>query len=144
MNVTAYIFGIVSALLVLVVVIELLRRRRLRERHAIWWLVAGLAALIAGVFPQTLDWAARLIGIEVPINLVFFVSIGILFLVCLQTSTELTKLEAKTRTLAEQAALQDLRIRELETRLGGSVTTDAATTTPATPAPGRARKAAPR
>lgn len=114
MNLTTYIFGIASAALGLIVVIELLRRRQLRERHAIWWLVAGLAALIAGIFPQSLGWAAQLIGIEVPINLIFFVSIAVLFLVCLQASAELTKLEAKSRTLAELAALQGLRLEQLE------------------------------
>ena len=88
MTVASYIFGIVSALVILIVVIEMLRRRRLRERHAIWWFVAGLLALVAGVFPETLSWAAGLIGIEIPINLVFFVSIAILFLVCLQSSAE--------------------------------------------------------
>ena len=107
MTLASYIFGVVSAALILIVVIELLRRRRLRERHAIWWLIAGVLALVAGVFPATLDWAARLIGIEVPINLVFFVSIAILFLVRLQNSSELT-LESKTRVLAEQVALLEL------------------------------------
>ncbi|MGL4340626.1 MAG: DUF2304 domain-containing protein [Rhodoglobus sp.] len=110
----SYIFGIVSATLILVVVIESLRRHRLRERHAIWWIIAGVLALVAGIFPTTLDQAARLIGIEVPINLVFFVSIAILFLVCLQHSSELTQLESKTRTLAERVALMELRIEELE------------------------------
>ena len=114
MTLTSYIFGIVSSALILVVVIELLRRRRLRERHAIWWFVAGLLALIAGVFPETLAWAARLVGIEVPINLVFFVSIAILFLVGLQHSSELTQLESKTRTLAERVAILDLRLKEQE------------------------------
>jgi hypothetical protein len=108
MTVTSYVFGVVSALLSLVVVIELLRRRHLRERHAIWWLFAGVLALIAGVFPATLTWAASLIGIAVPINLVFFVSIAILFLVCLQHSSELTRLESKTRTLAERVAILEL------------------------------------
>jgi len=110
----SYIFGIVSALLILVIVVELLRRRHLRERHAIWWFIAGLLALIAGVFPDTLDWAAGLLGVEVPINLVFFVSIAILFLVCLQSSSELTSLEEKTRTLAERIALLELDLREKE------------------------------
>jgi len=116
MSLTSYIFGIVSALLTLIVVIELLRRRQLRERHAIWWLVAGVLALIIGVFPATLDWAAHLVGIAAPTNLVFFVSIAILFLVCLQSSAELTRLESKTRTLSEHIALHDLRIEELEQR----------------------------
>jgi len=116
MTLTSYIFGVVAAVLVLVVVIEMLRRRRLRERHAIWWFVAGVLALIAGVFPTTLTWAAGLLGIVVPINLVFFVSIAILFFVCLQHSSELTQLEAKTRTLAERMAILELELKARDTR----------------------------
>jgi hypothetical protein len=116
-NTISYILGIVVAGLVLIIAIELLRRRRLRERHAIWWLVAGVLALVAAVFPPTLNWAASLLGIAIPVNLVFFVSIAILFLVCLQHSAELTDFENKTRNLAERSALQELRIRELEGRI---------------------------
>ena len=112
MSFTSYIFGIASAALVVVVVVELLRRRLLRERHAVWWFVAGVLALVAGIFPETLSWAAALVGIEVPINLVFFVSSATLFFVCLQHSAELTKLESKTRLLAERVALMELRARE--------------------------------
>lgn len=103
-----YLFGIAAAVIVLVVVVALLRRRRLRERHAIWWLVAGTLALLAGFFPGALSDAARLVGIDVPVNLLFFTSIAILFLVSLQTSSELTALEAKTRILAERVALLEL------------------------------------
>lgn len=118
MNVRAYLFGIAAALFVLVVVITLLRRRRLRERHAIWWLVAGGLALIAGVFPQTLEYAADALGIELPVNLVFFTSITILFLVSLQHSAELTALESKARDLAESVVLLTMRVEELE---GGAI-----------------------
>lgn len=111
----SYIFGIVSALLILIVVIELLRRRHLRERHAIWWFIAGVLALVAGIFPATLEWAAGSLGIEVPLNLVFFVSIAILFLVCLQNSAELTKLESKTRIMAEKIAILELDLKRSAT-----------------------------
>jgi hypothetical protein len=112
MTLASYIFGIVFAVLVLIVVVEMLRRRLLRERHAVWWLIAGGLALVAGLFPDTLGWAAAVFGIAVPINLVFFVSIAILFLVCLQHSAELTRLESKTRTLAERVALLELQLSE--------------------------------
>ena len=111
MSLATYIFGILAALLVLIVVIDLLRRQRLRERHAAWWLVAGLLALVAAVFPTTLEWAASLLGIEIPLNLVLFVSIAILFFVALQASSELTELENKTRSLAERVAILELRQR---------------------------------
>ncbi|MEO7018203.1 MAG: DUF2304 domain-containing protein [Leifsonia sp.] len=117
MNVASYIFGILAALVTLIIVIEMLRRRRLRERHAVWWLLAGVLALIIGIFPQTLRWAADLVGIAIPTNLVFFVSVAILFLVCLQHSAELTDLESQNRTLAETVVMHDLRIRELEQSL---------------------------
>jgi len=113
----SYIFGVLSALLTLVVVIEMLRRRRLRERHAIWWLIAGTLALVVGVFPNTLVWAASIVGIAIPLNLVFFVSVAVLFFVCIQHSAELTVLEAKTRTLAETSALLEMRIGVLEARI---------------------------
>ncbi|QNE35082.1 DUF2304 domain-containing protein [Leifsonia shinshuensis] len=114
MSITSYIFGILAALLTLGVVIEMLRRGRMRERHAIWWLVAGTLALIIGVFPSTLTWAGAVFGVAVPVNLVFFVSIAVLFLVCIQHSSELTTLESKARTLAERSSLHELRIEELE------------------------------
>lgn len=113
MSVASYIFGIVAAVLTLTVVIEMLRRRRLRERHALWWLLAGILALVVGVFPQTLTWAAGMVGVTVPTNLTFFVSIAILFLVSLQHSAELTRLESRVRLLAEQTALLRARVESL-------------------------------
>lgn len=111
-----YAFGIVAAVLALVAIIELMRRGTLRERHAVWWFVGGILALIIAVFPQMLGWAASLLGIVVPVNLVFFVAIGLLFLVSLQYGAELTRIEEKLRALAEQSAFQAERLRALEQR----------------------------
>lgn len=105
-----YVGSIVCAVVGLVVVVEMLRRSRLRERHAIWWLIAGLLALTIAVFPQILDWLGDLAGIEVPTNLIFFVSIALLFGVCLQLSSELTRHEDKIRRLAEEVAALHLAI----------------------------------
>ena len=109
-----YILGIFVAIFTLGIVIEMLRRRQLRERHAVWWLVAGGAALIVSVFPSILVATANFLGFEVPTNLVFFASLVVLFLVALQTSSELTKVESHNRNLAENIALLEIRIRELE------------------------------
>lgn len=114
MSPVTYWFGIAAAVLALLAILELLRRVTLRERHAVWWLVGGLLALIVAVFPQTLTWAADLLGVVVPLNLVFFIAIALLFLVSLQYGAELTRIEDKMRDMAEQVAENDLRIRALE------------------------------
>ena len=110
MSLFQYLSGIVMALTTFVIVLEMLRRRRLRERHAGWWLVAGALAILISVFPGLLAIAASSLGFEAPINLVFFVSIFILFLVALQHSAELTKLEAHNRALVERLVILELKI----------------------------------
>ena len=124
MNTASYIFGIVAAGLTLFVVVEMLRRRRLRERHIIWWLLFGILVLVVAIFPATLGWAAALVGITVPINLVFFVSVIVLFLVSLQHSAEATRLENKTRVLAEEHAILALRVAELQRRVEDGASSD--------------------
>lgn len=119
MSLATYIVGIVAAALVLTVVLVLLGRRRLRERHAVWWLVAGALALIAAIFPQTLEWLSALLGIGLPVNLVFFVGIAILFLVDLQMSSELTRLDDRTRSLAERVAILQLEVDRLREASNG-------------------------
>ncbi|QNA92270.1 MULTISPECIES: DUF2304 domain-containing protein [unclassified Microbacterium] len=116
MNPVTYAFGIVAAVLALIAIVELMRRGTLRERHAVWWFVGGLLALVIAVFPQTLTWAARALGIALPVNLVFFIAIALLFLVSLQYGAELTRTEEKMRTLAEKSAFHEARIEALEAK----------------------------
>lgn len=114
MNPVTYAFGIFAAVLALVAIIELTRRSTLRERHAVWWFIGGILALVVAVFPQTLTWAAQILGIVVPTNLVFFIAIALLFLVSLQYGAELTRIEEKIRTLAERTAFAEQRLAHLE------------------------------
>lgn len=114
MNPVTYALGIIAALLAMYAIVELMRRGTLRERHAVWWFVGGVLALLIAIFPDLLTAAAKLVGIVVPINLVFFVAIGLLFLVSLQFGAELTRIEEKLRALAEKSAFHEERLRELE------------------------------
>ena len=118
MSGVTYAFGIVAAVLVLVAIIELMRTGTLRERHAVWWFFGGVLALVIAIFPQVLTWASKLLGIEVPVNLIFFIAIGLLFLVSLQYGAELTRIEARMRDLSERSAFADQRLRDLEDRAG--------------------------
>lgn len=113
----SYLISAATAALILIIVIERLRRGQLRERHALWWLLLGLAGFVVTLFPGLLDRVADALGVGIPINLAFFGAIAVLFLVNMQHAKELTRLEERTRALAEQNALLDERVRELESRI---------------------------
>ena len=83
----------------------MLRRRHLSEKYSVIWLLVGLGTVALGLRPSLLTAAADLVGVAVPANLLFFVAGIVLLLVCLQLSFETGRLEAETRTLAEEVAL---------------------------------------
>lgn len=103
--------GLAGALLLLGFVVELLRRGILRERFAALWLAVGLLLGLVALFPQVLGSLARAFGFEVPSNLLFFTAILFLLLVAVQLSHEVSRLEARTRRLAEDLALLAAEVR---------------------------------
>ena len=117
MTFTQHILSIAAATAVLLLVLELLRKRRIRERHAIWWLLAGVGALIISIWPDILTSVSGWLGFDLPVNLVFFASLFILFFVAVQNGSELTKVESQNRVLAEEVVLIKLQVEELRKQL---------------------------
>jgi len=115
--VTATILAIVTSLITLVFIIDLLRRGVLKEKYAALWLILAGTALLLSVFPGLLRAITDLLGVEVPANLLFFVTIVVLVLVAVQLSYELSRHEAQIRRLAEEVALQQDELDALRKRL---------------------------
>lgn len=95
----------VAGLIVLGAILELLRRRQLREKYAMLWLAVGLVVVPLGFFPWLLDGLADALGIANGVSLVLFLAFVFLLLVCVHLSWEVSHLEEETRALAEEMAL---------------------------------------
>jgi hypothetical protein len=104
----------VTAVVVIVPILELLRRRQLREKYAVLWICVGLVVLPLGFFPRLLDSLSGLTGVASGVSLVLFCGVVFLLLVCIHLSWETSRLEEKTRTLAEEVALIRTQLAERE------------------------------
>lgn len=104
------VLGLLGGTVTLGVLFELLRRRRLREKYALFWVVVALLTILVAAFPALLHTAADVLGVQVPSNLLFFVASMVLMVVSIQHSHELGRLEERTRTLAEEVALLHMRM----------------------------------
>lgn len=111
-----YTLALVGAVVAVVLIVELLRRRQLTEKYAAIWLLVGGGIIVLAVWPSLLTRASQLVGIQVPSNLLFFGAGLVLLLVCLQLSREASRLEEETRTLAEELALLRQDVAELQRR----------------------------
>lgn len=97
--------GITFAVAVLTIIIVLLLKRQLREKYATMWLLIGLTLLIISVFPGLLVAMTHVLGVEVPANLIFALSIVLLVGVALHLSWELSRAEDEIRRLAEEVSI---------------------------------------
>ena len=84
---------------------SLLRRRQLRAKYSVLWLTIGSGMIILSVSPQLLDIVSRWIGISYAPATLFLVGIVLLLLIAAHFSWELSRLEERSRKLAEELAL---------------------------------------
>lgn len=110
---SGYLFALTLSCAVVLFLISLMRKRRLREKYAIIWLLLAVIIVVIGAFPGLVMWLSRAVGVEIPLNLMFAVAIVVLLVVCIQLSTEVTAIEEKTRTLVEEVALLRLEVQQL-------------------------------
>jgi hypothetical protein len=111
----AHVLIIVLAAAVIAFIVHLVRSRRLRAKYSVLWLTIGLGLAILAVFPDLLVWISDLFGIGYPPATFMLLALSFLLVLVLHFSWELSRLEDRTRALAEEYAL--LR-GELDERFG--------------------------
>ncbi|WP_225733638.1 DUF2304 domain-containing protein [Pseudoclavibacter sp. CFCC 13611] len=99
------ILAAIFVLAVLVLLFDLVRRQKLKEKYAILWMTLGVATLVLAVFPRILYWLSALVGVQIPSNLLFAMTLALLVGVSVHLSWELSRSEGRTRRLAEEVAI---------------------------------------
>ena len=102
-----------ASLLLLLVVFELIRSRRLRERYALLWLLTGLVLLALSAWRGGLNTIAGWVGVETyPPAVLFAVALLFVLAVLLHYSTVLSKVTDQNVILAQRVALLELELSE--------------------------------
>ena len=114
------ILTILVAALLLVGVIELVRRRRLLERYALLWLLSSLVLLGLAIWRGALDKIAAQLGVSYPPNAIFIVAFGFVLWMLLHFSVAVSRLSDQSKILAQRLALLEERMRREEERSDAS------------------------
>ncbi len=110
----------ISAML-LIVVLELVRRRRLREDYSFIWLACAAALLVLSLWRGLLDIAARALGVYYPPALLLLVLILFVFVASLHFAIVVSRQRQQIEALVEEIALLDAEMRELKSAAGEPV-----------------------
>jgi hypothetical protein len=101
---------------VLVVVIEMIRRGRLKEKYSLLWLFASAVLLVLSASRGLLEYVSFLVGIYYPPSFLFLLAFLFLLLITLHFSSVISGLSEKNKQLAQELALLRQEIAELSGR----------------------------
>jgi hypothetical protein len=110
MDVRIQIVAILAAAGLIVVLLELVRRRRLLERYALLWLFSALVLLGLAVWRGLLEDVASVIGVAYPPNALFLIAFGFVLALLLHFSLAVSRLSDQSKVLAQRLALLEERL----------------------------------
>ncbi len=86
-------------------IIELVKRRRLREEYSWLWLLTGITIVLLSFWYDLLVFISGLLGGIIPSAALFFLGLIFLLLISLYQSVKISELTDKVKALSQEIAL---------------------------------------
>ena len=114
MDARIQVVAIVAAAALILVLLDLVRRRRLLERYALLWLFSAAILLALAIWRDLLADVADLIGVAYPPNALFLIAFGFVLVLLLHFSLAVSRMSDQIKVLAQRLALLDEHVRKAE------------------------------
>jgi hypothetical protein len=114
MDTRLQILAVAASGVLLLVLLELVRRRRLLERYALLWLFSAAILLALAVWRDLLADVADLIGVAYPPNALFLIAFGFVLVLLLHFSLAVSRMSDQIKVLAQRLALLDEHVRKAD------------------------------
>lgn len=110
------VVAIAVSIVLLTVVLELVRRRKLVEEYSLLWILGSLAILGLSIWRGLLDIAARELGVFYPPSLLLMLLVVSVFVALLWFSVVLSRQRQQIDRLVEETAILGAEIRDLQAK----------------------------
>ncbi len=110
-------FTITSALVLILIVLEMVRRRHLKEEFVLLWLVIAVMIFVLASSRDVLGFLATVLGIYYPPSVLILIGIGSLLVLALHFSAIASRLLEENKSLAQEVAIMRWQLRTVEKKL---------------------------
>jgi len=104
----------VALIIVLVLICNMIRKNKLDLKYALVWLSVGVIVLILDLFPVTMEIMAKILGVDLPINMLFFLGFCFSLVIIFVLTVMLSAQAKKVKRLTQEVALLDKKIEKLQ------------------------------
>lgn len=111
----AQVLIVVFLIVVLLYIINMIRKRQLELKYVLTWLACVVMLLIFTCFPNLMGGLANLLGIRSPVNMIFFLGFIFSLMIIFSLTVALSRVSAKIRRIAQEIALEKEKEQENKT-----------------------------
>lgn len=95
----------VFIILALLMIFNMVRKRKMDLRYALSWMILMVVLLILDIFPIIIDKISKAMGIEIPLNTMFFLGFCFLLVIVFGLTISLSNMSARVKSLTQELAL---------------------------------------
>ena len=99
------VLAVLSSAFLLLYILEMVRRRKLREEYSILWLAGGVIMLLFSLKRNWLEWASDAAGIFYPPSFLFLIGMLFILLILIHFSITISKLYQMNKKMAQEIAM---------------------------------------
>jgi hypothetical protein len=99
------VIGIVGSIALLAIILELVRRRQLKEEYTVLWVITGVVLLLLAAWEGLLRVIAEAIGASSEASMLYFFGIIFVMLLLLHFSVRVSRLERRVTSMVQEIAL---------------------------------------
>ena len=106
----------IASLVLMIFIVDLVRRRKLREEYSLLWLGAGLVILITSIHGKVITWIASLLSIQHPAYSMFVIALFVGMILAIHFTVVLSKLTSQNWRLTQEIGLLRTELDKLKQR----------------------------
>jgi hypothetical protein len=106
------IFALIAAIALCIFIVEMVRRKKLREEYSWLWLLTGFGIIVLAVWYDLLVFITDMIGAALPTTTLFVFALLFLLLIALHYSIKISSLTDQVRKLAQKIAILQSELDE--------------------------------
>lgn len=110
------IYFIVIAVITIIYMLYSIRKNKLSANNSFIWIIFCIALLLLSIFPTSLDWLAKFVGIEYPPALFLTIAVVILFIQNFIDSKRIEELQKKLVNVSQELSVTKHEVEKLKTK----------------------------
>jgi hypothetical protein len=108
------VFVVIAGLAILFFILNLVRRKQIREQYSLLWIVASIVLVLTAAFSPAVDRLAHLVGIYYPPAFLFLIAILMILVLQFHFSTVISNLREQNKTLIQDVGILSAEVRQLK------------------------------